>query len=162
MKVAKVGEMKDLDRRAKDEFGISQDLLMENAGQAVYFIISQELRIENNKFVVFCGSGNNGGDGLVVARKIHSNGGKVKVFLFDDEAKFKGAARKNFEIVSRMPIDMSKVSSVDSVIAELLDCDAIVDAIFGTGLIREVNGIYKDVIQLTNESPSTVFSVDIP
>jgi hydroxyethylthiazole kinase-like uncharacterized protein yjeF len=162
MKIAKVDEMKDLDRRATEEFNIPQDLLMENAGQAVYFVILREFGIKDNKFVVFCGGGNNGGDGLVVARKIHSNGGEAKVFLLDDEARFKGAAKKNFEIVSRMPIEMSKVSSIDSVIAELLDCDAIVDAIFGTGLIREVNGIYKDVIQLINESPSTVFSVDIP
>jgi hydroxyethylthiazole kinase-like uncharacterized protein yjeF len=162
MKVAKVDEMKDLDRRATEEFGISQDLLMENAGLAVYFVISQELGIKNNKFVVFCGGGNNGGDGLVVARKIHSNGGEAKVFLLDDEAKFRGAARKNFEIVSRMPIEISKIKSIDSAIPELLDCDAIVDAVFGTGLVREVNGIYKDVIQLINESLSTVFSVDIP
>jgi hydroxyethylthiazole kinase-like uncharacterized protein yjeF len=162
MKVAKVDEMKDLDRRATEEFGISQDLLMENAGQAVYFVMLQEFGIENNKFVVFCGGGNNGGDGFVVARKIHSNGGEVKVFLLDDETKFRGAAKKNFEIVSRLPIEMSRVSSIDSVILELLDCDAIVDAIFGTGLVREVRGIYKDVIQLINESQNTVFSVDIP
>jgi len=162
MKVAKVDEMKDLDRRATEGFSISQDLLMENAGQAVYFVMLQEFGIENNKFVVFCGGGNNGGDGLVVARKIHSNGGEVKVFLLDDETKFRGAAKKNFEIVSGMPIEMSRVSSIDSVILELLDCDAIVDAIFGTGLVRKVNGIYKDVIQLINESQNTVFSVDIP
>ncbi|MDH4067468.1 MAG: NAD(P)H-hydrate dehydratase [Dehalococcoidia bacterium] len=162
MKVAKVDEMKDLDRRAVEEFGISEDLLMENAGQAVYFVISQELGIKDNRFIVFCGGGNNGGDGLVVARKIHSNGGEVKVFLLDDEAKFKGAARKNFEIVSRMPIEMSNVSSIDSVIPELLDCDAIVDAILGTGLVRKVGGIHKDAIQLINESQSIVFSVDIP
>ena len=162
MNVAKVDEMKDLDRRAGAEFGISQDLLMENAGQAVYFVISQELGTKDNKFVVFCGGGNNGGDGLVVARKIHSNGGEVKVFLLDDEAKFGGAAIKNFEIMSRMPIEMSRISSIDSVIPELLDCDAIVDAIFGTGLVRKVSGIYKDVIRLINESQSTVFSVDIP
>jgi NAD(P)H-hydrate epimerase len=89
----------------------------------------QEFGIKDNKFVVFCGGGNNGGDGMVVARKIHSNGGEVKVFLLDDKAKFKGAAKKNFEIVSRMPIEMSMVRSIDSVIPELLDCDAIVDAI---------------------------------
>lgn len=162
MKVARVDEMKDLDRRATEEFGISEDLLMENAGQAVYFVISQELGIKDNKFVVFCGGGNNGGDGLVVARKIHSSGGEVKVFLLDDEAKFKGAARRNFEIVSRMPIEMSRISSIDSVLPEVVDCDAIVDAIFGTGLVRRVSGIYKDVIQLINESQSAVFSVDIP
>ena len=162
MKVARVDEMRDLDRRATDEFGISQDLLMENAGQAVYFVISQELGTKNNKFVIFCGGGNNGGDGLVVARKIHSNGGEVKVFLLDDEAKFRGAARKNFEIVSRMPIEMSRINSIDSAIPELLDCDAVVDAVFGTGLVRNVSGVYEDVIQLINESQSTVFSVDIP
>jgi NAD(P)H-hydrate epimerase len=162
MKVAQVDEMKDLDRRATEEFGISEDLLMENAGQAVYFVMLQEFGIKNNKFVVLCGGGNNGGDGLVVARKIHSNGGEVKVFLLDDETKFRGAAKRNFEIISRMPIEMSKVDSIDSIITEVLDSDAIVDAIFGTGLVRKVSGTYKDVIQLINESQSTVFSVDIP
>jgi len=162
MKVARVDEMKSLDRRATEEFGISEELLMENAGQAVYFVISQELGIKDNKFVVFCGSGNNGGDGLVVARKIHSSGGEVRVFLLGDEARFKGAARKNFEIVSRMPIEMSRVSSIDSVLPEVLGCDAIVDAIFGTGLVRRVSGAYKDVIELINESQRVVFSVDIP
>jgi ADP-dependent NAD(P)H-hydrate dehydratase / NAD(P)H-hydrate epimerase len=162
MKVAKVDEMQDLDKRATAEFGISQELLMENAGQAVYSVISQELGIKNNKFVVLCGSGNNGGDGLVIARKIHSNGGKARVFLLDDETKFAGAARKNFEIASRIPIEISKVDSIDHIILELLDSDGIVDAIFGTGLVREVGGIYKDAIQLINESQTTVFSVDIP
>jgi hydroxyethylthiazole kinase-like uncharacterized protein yjeF len=162
MKVAKAAEMKELDRRAMEEFGISQDLLMENAGQAVYFVISQELGINNNKFVIFCGGGNNGGDGLVAARKLHSHGGEVKVFLLDDEAKFRGAARKNFEIVSRMQIEISRIISIDSIVSEVLDCDAVVDAIFGTGLVREVSGIYRDVIQLINENLSTVFSVDIP
>jgi hydroxyethylthiazole kinase-like uncharacterized protein yjeF len=162
MKVAKVDEMKDLDRRATEEFGISEDLLMENAGQAVYFVMLQEFGIKGNKFVVFCGGGNNGGDGLVVARKIHSDGGEVKVLLLDGAAKFRGAAKKNLEIVSRMPIGMAKVGSIDSVRDELLDCDAVVDAIFGTGLVREVSGMYRDVIQRINESQKTIFSVDIP
>ena len=109
MKVAKVDQMKALDKRATAEFGISEDLLMENAGQAVYFVMLQELGIRNNRFVVLCGGGNNGGDGLVVARKIHSTGGEVKVFLLDDESKFRGAARKNFQIVSKMPIEISRV-----------------------------------------------------
>ena len=162
MKVARVDEMRALDRRATDEFGIAQDLLMENAGQAVYFVMLQELGIKDRKFVVFCGGGNNGGDGLVVARKLHSNGAEVKVFLLQDETKFKGAAKRNFEIVSRMPIEMSRISSTDSVLPELFDCDAVVDAIFGTGLVRKVSGIHKEVIKLINESQNTVFSVDIP
>jgi len=162
MKISTVAQMGNLDRSATEEFGISQDLLMENAGQAVYFVILKEFGVKNKNFAVFCGTGNNGGDGLVVARKIHSNGGEVKVFLLDDETKFKGIAKGNFEIVSKIPIEISKVSSNESIRAAIHNSDAIVDALFGTGLIREVSGIYKDVIQVINESRKTVFSVDIP
>jgi len=162
MKVSTVAQMRNLDRSATEEFGITQELLMENAGQAVYFVILKEFGIKNKKFAVFCGTGNNGGDGFVVARKIHSNGGEVKVFLLDDETKFKGAAKRNFEIASKMPIEISKVSSIEAIKSAALHSDAIVDAIFGTGLVREVSGVYKDVIQLINECQKTVFSVDIP
>ncbi len=162
MKISTVAQMGNLDKSATEGFGISQELLMENAGQAVYFVILKEFGIKNKKFAVFCGGGNNGGDGLVVARKIHSNGGEAKVFLLDDETKFKGIAKGNFEIVSKMPIEISKVSSNESIRAAIHNSDAIVDAIFGTGLVREVGGIYKDVIQVINESKKAVFSVDIP
>ncbi|MFP3899127.1 MAG: NAD(P)H-hydrate dehydratase [Dehalococcoidia bacterium] len=162
MRVARINEMKDLDSRATAEFGISQDLLMENAGQAVYFVMLQELGIRNNRFVMFCGGGNNGGDGLVVARKVRSSGGEVKVLLLDDPSKFEGAARTNLEIASRSGVEISRVESVDSVASEVLHSDAIVDAIFGTGLVREVGGLHKDAIQLINERQGTVFSVDIP
>jgi NAD(P)H-hydrate epimerase len=162
MKISSVEEMRNLDKHATEEFGIPEEILMENAGQAVYFVILKEFGIRNKKFVIFCGTGNNGGDGLVVARKIHSNGGEVKVFLLDDEAKFGGTARKNFEIITKMPIEISRISSIESTKSAALHSDAIVDAIFGTGLAREVSGIYRDVIEMINESGKTVFSVDIP
>jgi len=162
MKVLTVAQLGNLDKAATEGFGISQDLLMENAGQAVYFVILKEFGVKNKKFAVFCGGGNNGGDGFVVARKIHSNGGEAKVFLLDDETKFKGIAKRNFEIVSKLPIEISKVSSNESIRAAIHNSDAIVDAIFGTGLVREVGGVYKDAIQVINESRKTVFSVDIP
>ncbi len=162
MKVSTVAQMRNLDRSATEEFGISEDLLMENAGQAVYFVMLKEFGIKDKRFAVFCGSGNNGGDGFVVARKIHSNGGEAKVFLLDDETKFKGVARRNFEILSKLPIEISRVGSVESIGSALLQCDAVVDAVFGTGLIREVSGIYQDVIRAINDSKRTVFSVDIP
>lgn len=162
MKVSNVTEMKNLDRRAIEELGIPQEILMENAGEAVYFAIMRGFGIRNKKFVVFCGVGNNGGDGLVVARKLHSNGAKVEVLLLGDKAKLKGATRKNFEIILRMPIKIYEIGSVEQVKSTILHCDAIVDAIFGTGLIREVGGIYRDAIQLINKSGKRVISVDIP
>jgi ADP-dependent NAD(P)H-hydrate dehydratase / NAD(P)H-hydrate epimerase len=162
MKIANVNEMREMDRGAGEVFGISEELLMENAGQAVYSVIRQELGIKNRRFLVFCGGGNNGGDGLVVARKIHCNGGEVEVLLLDDARKFRGAAKTNFEIVSRMPIEVSRVDSADAVRSKVLHADAVVDALLGTGLVRGVSGTYGDVIELINDSGKTVFSIDVP
>ena len=162
MKVSSVSEMRAMDRTAIEEFGIAEELLMENAGQAVYFVILTQLGIGGKKFVVFCGTGNNGGDGLVVARKIHSNGAAVKVFLLGDPARFKGVARLNLDIVSRLPIQVQRIESIEAIRADVAHCDAIVDGIFGTGLVRDVGGLYRDVIDLINHSGRPVFSVDIP
>jgi hydroxyethylthiazole kinase-like uncharacterized protein yjeF len=162
MKISTVSEMRELDRKAIGEFGIAAELLMENAGQAVYFTLLNEFGITGRRFVIFCGLGNNGGDGLVVARKIHSNGGAVKVFVLGDADRFEGAAKTNADIVSRLPIEVQQIKSVEEVKAEVTHCDCIVDAILGTGLTREVTGLYRDVIELINASGKTVFSVDIP
>ena len=162
MKISNVEEMRNLDKSAIENFGITQELLMENAGEAGYFAILKEHGVENKRFAVFCGIGNNGGDGLVVARKIHSTGGDVRVFLLGDEKKFKGSAKKNFEIASGLPLKIIRVDSIESIKDEVATCDAIVDALFGTGLMRAVEGLYKEVIRLINQSGKPVFSVDIP
>jgi hydroxyethylthiazole kinase-like uncharacterized protein yjeF len=162
MKVSTVEEMRGLDQSAIENYGITQELLMENAGGAVFFIILQECGIKDKKFAVFCGIGNNGGDGLVVARKIHSTGGEVRVFLLGDEKKFKGSAKKNFDIASKLPIEMKRIESVKSIKEEALQCDVVVDALFGTGLTRDVGGLYREAIRLINQSQKPVFSIDIP
>jgi len=154
--------MRALDRTAIEEFGIVEELLMENAGQAAYFVLLKEFGIKDKEFLVFCGVGNNGGDGFVVARKIHSYGGAVKVFILGDQSKFKGAAKINLDIVSRLPIEVRRIESIKVAKTDVAHCDAIVDAIFGTGLTRDVAGLYHDVIELINESGKTVFSIDIP
>jgi len=104
MKVSTVEQMRDLDKTSMEKYGLTEEILMENAGEAAYFVILKNFGIKNKKFIIFCGTGNNGGDGLVVARKIHSNGGIVKIYLLGDEKKFKGAAKLNFEIVSKIPL----------------------------------------------------------
>ncbi len=154
--------MRGLDKTAIEVFGIKEELLMENAGDATYFVISNEYGIKGKKFIICCGIGNNGGDGFVIARKIHSNGGKVKVFILGDKGKYKGAARLNLDIISRLKIEIREVTSIETIKTDVAHSDAIVDAIFGTGLVREVAGLYKDVIELINGSGKTVFSADIP
>ena len=162
MKISHVNEMRDMDHRAIEEYGITQEILMENAGQASYFTILKEFGVKNKNFVFFCGVGNNGGDGLVVARKIYSNGGKVTVFILGDRSKFKGAAKQNFDIVNKLQIKMIDLQDVSSALETVKESDAIIDAIFGTGLDREIKGQYKDVVSIINASPKTVFSIDIP
>lgn len=162
MKVSRVAEMRHLDRQAMTDFGITQEILMENAGESAYFVILKEFGVRGKKFAIFCGIGNNGGDGFVVARKLHSTGGEVKVFLLGKRDELKGAARKNFDIISKMPIDICDIESIEQTREAVFSCDAIVDAIFGTGLVREVTGIYRDAIELINKSKKKVFSIDIP
>jgi len=162
MKVSRVSEMRALDRTAIEEYGIVEELLMENAGQAAYFVLLKEFGIKNKNFIVFCGVGNNGGDGFVVARKIHSSGGTVKVFILGDRGKFKGAAKINLNIVSRLPVQVRRLESIEAIKTDVAHCDGIVDAILGTGITRDVRELYRDVIELINGSGKTVFSIDIP
>jgi NAD(P)H-hydrate epimerase len=162
MKVSLVNEMRNLDRRAIEEFDIAQEILMENAGQAAYFAILKEFGIKHKNFVIFCGVGNNGGDGLVVARKIYSNGGEATIFILGDRSKFKGAAKRNFDIVNKLQMKVLELRDPSSAMETVKRADAIIDGIFGTGLDREVEREYKEVIDMINASQKTVFSIDIP
>ncbi len=162
MKVCSVSRMRELDRQAAAQFGIPEEILMENAGLALGAVIAGDMGVEGRRFVVLCGVGNNGGDGLVVARKLHSGGGRVRVFVLGDPSGFKGPARLNWEIARRLGLEIREPGDPAALARELADCDAIVDAIFGTGLAREVGGLHRGVIEAINASGKPVFSADIP
>ena len=162
MKITSVDEMRFMDRYAIEKLGIAEEILMENAGLAAINLLQNEIGISGKKFVIFCGSGNNGGDGMVVARLIHSGGGSVKVFLLSDSNKYRGAAKTNFVIITKLPIDLIKLESAAVTKKDIAHCDIIIDAIFGTGLDRPVAGLASDVIALINKSKKKVLSLDIP
>ncbi len=162
MKISTVEQMRQLDRRAIDEFGIPGRILMENAGQAAYYVILKELGVRDRRFVVICGLGHNGGDGLVVARKLHSTGGRVRVFILGDVAKYDDAPMMNYEMLCRGGIDIAVQPAAEVVAAAVAECDAVVDALLGTGIARDVGGLYREVIEIINRSKKTVFSIDIP
>jgi NAD(P)H-hydrate epimerase len=162
MKVISVGEMQAMDRYAVEQLGIPEAILMENAGLSAASVLASEIGIRDRKIVIFCGAGNNGGDGFVLARKVHADGGRVKVYLLGDSEKFRGAARLNLEILKKLPVPVLSVASVQKARMDVLHCHGIVDALFGTGLDREVGGLHREVIGLINGSGRKILSLDIP
>ena len=161
MKVCRVEEMRRMDKQATAEYGIPPELLMENAGEAVYTVIQQEFGIAGRKFAIMCGPGNNGGDGFVIARKLHSRGGEVTVLLLADKGKYQGAAKQNLDTIARFPITIKEVTSMRGFKKEIAAADAVVDALLGTGLDRNIEGLLREVIEAVNASGKKVFAVDI-
>ena len=162
MKIASVEEMRLMDRFAIEKLGLAEEILMENAGLATINVLQNKIGIKGRKFVIFCGTGNNGGDGLVVARLIHSQGGRAKIFLMGDKNKFRGAAQTNMAIIDKLSIEVSKLENAAEAKKDVAHCDMIIDTIFGTGLDRDVAGLAADVIALANKSKKKVLSLDIP
>lgn len=162
MFISSVLQMRNMDQAAIDQYGIPAELLMENAGLAVTSVIQSEFGISQKKFLVICGHGNNGGDGFVVARKLFSEGADIKVCLLGETKKFSHPTSINFKITENLPFAKSEIHNANEILEDIKECDAIVDAIFGTGLTRNVEGLYKEVIDLVNSSEKTIFSIDIP
>ena len=158
MKVSSVAEMRVLDREAIEGFGIAEELLMENAGEAACAVLGREVGVTGKSFVIVCGVGNNGGDGFVVARRLHAAKADVKVIVVGDETRLRGAALKNRQLLSRLSIDVASRNEIGSLDA----CDVVVDALLGTGLSRPVAGLQREVIERINGSGKTVLSLDIP
>ena len=162
MKVSSCGAMREMDRRAAEELGISEEILMENAGKAAYEVLLREYGVAGLRYTIFCGAGNNGGDGLVVARQILSGGGIPRVFLLGDPERFRGAARLNLEICGKLAITVERLQTASGLEAVVQNSDGIVDALFGTGLDREPKGLYRETIEGINAASRPVLSLDIP
>ena len=161
MKIASIDEMRFMDRYAIEKLGIAEEILMENAGLAAVNVLQNKIGIRDKKFVIFCGSGNNGGDGLVVARLLHSDGGCVKIFLLSDGRKYQGAAKTNFTTIARLPVEVIRLEGAVAAKNDVAHCDAVIDAIFGTGLDRPIAGLAAEVIALINKSKKKILSLDI-
>jgi len=162
MRVTSVSEMRDLDRTAIERYGITQDLLMENAGAAVAQTVMSRYGSQGIKVLVFLGIGNNGGDGFVAARKLHSNGASVTAIVIGDPSRYSGAARSNLERAMLLPFEIYPAETMESITPLIRDADIVVDALFGTGITRAVGGFYRDVIEAVNENARAIVSVDIP
>ncbi len=165
MKAVNASQMQRLDREAIEDYGIAGLILMENAGTGVFEAIQRHYPSELKKgTLIVAGPGNNGGDGFVVARKLHQKGYPLEVWILSSREKFKGDALVNLKIIEKLDLTIRYIldEDVPSANKELNGFGLIIDAIFGTGLKRPVEGRFKAIIDAINEAQIATASVDIP
>ncbi len=154
---------KDIDKKMREVFGISTLVLMENAGRAVACEVLKMLR-GRKKVAIFCGRGNNGGDGFVAARHLLASGIKPDIFLAGEIGGVENEARINLNILLKLnqKISEAKQDNLYRIKNKVLRYDLIIDALLGVGLQGQVRGLYRDLIGIINLSKARVLSVDIP
>ena len=162
MKIVTAEEMRAIDRATSDRFGVPSLTLMENAGAAIADYVLAHYPAAA-RIAVFCGKGNNGGDGFVAARRLHEQGKKVQVILLADPADLRGDAAIMY---GKLPTIAIAVHSIDELKSErvqlLVRADLYLDAVLGTGFKPPVSGLYAEAIALMNASQIPVIAVDIP
>ncbi|HZJ57967.1 MAG TPA: NAD(P)H-hydrate dehydratase [Clostridia bacterium] len=162
-------EMRKIDNRAIEEFGIPGIVLMENAAIRTVDVVEREYPNLYNcgRILVLVGGGNNGGDGLAIARHLKLRGADVKAALFVDGDKLAGDAKINYDIYRALDGEIltitrenpNRLGELDSYIGW---ADLVIDGILGTGITRDIEGIIFDAIKRVNISPAPVVAVDIP
>lgn len=161
-------QVRELDRRAIEEYGMPGVILMENAGRGAAQVAAEMLGTPAGKrVVIFCGKGNNGGDGFVVARHLHNLGVKVGLVLAfqPEEIHPESDAGLNLNIAREMDLPMYVACRAQGEIeaaGQEKDADLIVDALLGTGLTGQVREPYLSLIRLINAADKPVLSIDIP
>lgn len=159
-KIISADEARRLDKIAVEKFSIPSIILMENAGKNTAEIILKKLAKRHPlQVAIFCGGGNNGGDGFVIARHLFNNDVKVKVFTAQKISKYTGDALINLNIIQKIKIPIVDISTQKIKIPKV---DLIVDALLGTGTKGKIREPYKKIIQKINSAKIPVLSVDIP
>lgn len=166
MKVVTTEQMKEIERRAIEEYGIPGILLMENASFNIANEIKKDLgTFKNKNIVIFAGTGNNGGDAMGVARHAFNEGANVLVVLTGKEEVVKGDAKTNLNIIKSMKIKLAVVGNNEyneEIQRSILMADAVVDGILGTGINKPVNSFMYEIIDIINNAGRYTVSIDIP
>ncbi|MCL6582880.1 MAG: NAD(P)H-hydrate dehydratase [bacterium] len=166
MKVVTGQQMQALDRYTIEEIGLPGVVLMENAGrQVVAKMLEHFPNLCQCKVNVICGKGNNGGDGLVIARYLSALGVRVQIFLLAQLESLSAEAGINAAIVRNLGLAVSEILSAQDLASQreaIARADILVDAIFGTGLTPPVRGLAAEVIELLNAAGKPIVCVDLP
>ncbi len=161
-------EVRRVDAWAIEEVGVPGVVLMENAGRSCAELVQQKLAgVDQPKVCIFCGTGNNGGDGYVIARHLLNAGFSVRIVLCGERDKVRGDARINLDILERLghAVELLDPGAEDLAVhvgAFAGDADMVVDALFGTGLRGELKGEFRSLIETINDLGRPILAVDIP
>lgn len=167
MKILTAAQIQRIDRLTTERYAIPSLTLMENAGRGVVrYLEDHYAPLASRKIAIFCGRGNNGGDGLVVARLLRQNGLHPHVVLFADPAGVKGDAQVNLErLTATGRIEVARdLEAWKRFRPRLADANLVVDALLGTGLGRALEGFLLAVVRDVNETFAgvPVVAVDLP
>ncbi len=165
MKLVTAETMRELDRHAIEDLGIPGIVLMEVAGRSCAEMAAEWMEERGlTRVLVLCGPGNNGGDGFVLARHLADWGYCVTAALLAPSARLKGDARTAFEVMTRFPVRIVEVSEApDPALFEEVGGDGVVvDALFGTGLERPVEGRYAETVEAASRCGCLRVAVDLP
>jgi len=164
MKVVLNSDIRKIEENAFTKYGVASIAIMENAGSSVAYEI-KESNLDTTCFLIVSGTGNNGGDGFVVARHLKNYGYNVTVFVIGNPKNIVGDARLNFDILKKIDIQIENISDQNGIIKfekMIKKCPFVVDAIFGIGINKDIDGIHSSVIDRINSYSKFVISVDIP
>jgi NAD(P)H-hydrate epimerase len=156
-------QVREIDRRAIEIYGMSGLVLMENAGRGcVEILFSLGCR---GPVAIVCGKGNNAGDGFVIARHLLIRGIAAKTILLCPPAQLRGDAAANYAILARSQaplVDLSASFSESSLQAALQDAEWVVDAILGTGATGPPRPPFDAAIRVMNATPARKLAIDLP
>jgi NAD(P)H-hydrate epimerase len=155
-------QVREIDRRSIEEFHIPGIVLMENAARAAADVAWDMIGRQAGRFVtIFCGPGNNGGDGLAIARHLHNRGTHVEIVPVFHPDKLHGDALINWNIVQAMNLEVVSLDEAADALAR--EPELVIDALLGTGFAGEPRGPIGQAIELiTRKCKSGILSVDLP
>lgn len=168
MELVTPDQMAKIDAATIEDVGIPGMVLMERASLgATDYLLDEHADFGSGGAVCLCGSGNNGGDGIAMARHLRAAGIRARIALLGSEDGLDGDARANLNIARSLQIPILEFGEVEesqigAELETLCPVDVWIDALLGTGLDRDVEGRYRAAVEFMNKRSEPVFSVDIP
>lgn len=151
----------NIDKQTIDEYNMPGIILMENAAEQIF----RNIRTLGNRYIIFCGNGNNGADGLAIGRKLIFDNKDVLFILLKPRKNLTEEFQVNFNILKSLKVNMMIIDDIDKLdeIQHLIeDFPIVIDSIFGIGLDRKLNDFYFKIIDIINNSNKKIIAVDVP